>query len=440
MKRSVPLWTALLLAGCGFPYTPRALPPLSTPDPAAAAPAPPYTPPRQTERAAAAPVVILGSRDGFRPDYLDRGVTPALSALARTGVSASMRPSFPSKTFPNHWAIATGLRPDRNGVVGNTMEDPARPGETFTMATDDPFWWQEAEPIWVTAERRGVRTATEFWPGANVGWGGTVDKAAHGQVIGGVRPSDWHQFNGAVTGEQRVDAVLDWMRRPPATRPRFVTLYFDTVDSAGHRYGPEDARTTAAVAQVDTQIARLVDGLRALGQPANLVIVADHGMAATSSERVVPLDRLAPPGSWRAIETGPYASLAPTPGHDAALAAALPRPHAHVQCWRKRDIPARLHYGANPRVPPYLCLADTGWLVTRTAPTKPETGGDHGYDNAAPEMRALFIAHGPAFVAGARLPTFDNGDVEPLLRDLLGLPPANGLDGDDAPFRAVLRR
>ncbi len=438
MKRSVPLWTALLLGGCGFPYTPRALPLLMAPDVASAPPAAAYTPPRETELAA--PVTILISIDGFRPDYLDRGVTPTLSALARNGVVASMRPSFPSKTFPNHWAIATGLRPDRNGVVGNTMEDPARPGETFTMATDDPFWWSEAEPIWVTAERAGVRTATEFWPGANVGWGGTLDKAAHGQVTGGARPSDWHQFNGAVTGDQRVDAVLDWMRRPAATRPRFVTLYFDTVDSAGHRYGPDDARTTAAAGIVDAEIKRLVDGLNMLGQPANLVIVADHGMAATSSDRVVPIDRLAPPGSWRAIETGPYASLAPTPGHEATLAAALLRPHPHVHCWRKGDVPARLYYGANPRVPPFLCLADTGWEISRTAPTSAQTSGDHGYDNDSPEMRALFIAEGPAFVAGQRLPAFDNLAVDPLLRHLLGLPQGIGLDGDDTPFRTVLKR
>ena len=119
------------------------------------------------------PVTILVSIDGFRPDYLKRGVTPHLSALAAAGVSAAMRPSFPTKTFPNHWAIVTGDRPDRSGIVANKMEDASRPGETFTMATDDPFWWNEAEPIWVTAEKAGDRTGTLFWPGYNVAWGGT---------------------------------------------------------------------------------------------------------------------------------------------------------------------------------------------------------------------------------------------------------------------------
>jgi predicted AlkP superfamily pyrophosphatase or phosphodiesterase len=429
------------IGGCAYPYSPPALSPVTQPAPPASGAA--YTRPiAGTE--ARAPVTILVSIDGFRPDYLDRGVTPNLSRLAANGVSARMRPSFPSKTFPNHWTIVTGLRPDRHGIVANAMEDPARPGETFTMASDDPFWWNAAEPIWVTAEKAGIRTATMFWPGANVGWGGTRGAGAHGQVSGGTRPSDWQQFNQAVSGEQRVAAVIDWLRRPAATRPRLVTLYFDTVDSAGHAYGPADPRTTQAVAEVDAQIGELVRGLSDLGQPANLVIVADHGMAATSSTRTIALDRIVPPADARVFEAGPYASLYPTPGREAAVAAALLRPHAHMTCWAKASIPARFHYGANVRVPPFLCLADDGpggaWTIEKTSPASPREGGNHGYDNDAPDMRALFIASGPAFARGRRIGDFDNVDVAPLLRDLLGLPAGTALDGDDRPFRGVRRR
>lgn len=439
MKR-LAIVASLLLAGCGYPYTPPALPLADIPAPGAPV-APPYRPAGEpVTPELRVPVTILVSIDGFRPDYLNRGVTPTLSRLAQFGVTASMRPSFPSKTYPNHWTLVTGLRPDRHGIVGNTMEDPARPGETFTMATDDPSWWNAAEPIWVTAERAGVRTATEFWPGANVGWGGTLDKAHHNHVTGAVRPEDWHEFNQEVTGAQRVDAVIDWLRRPSATRPRFVTLYFDQVDSAGHDVGPDDPRINTAIADVDRAMRRLVDGLAALGQPANLVIVADHGMAATSSERTIALDRIADPADYRVIESGSYAALAPVPGHEAALAAALLRPHPHLKCWRKADIPARYRYGKNPRVAPFFCLADVGWLAVKTAPKQASQGGNHGYDADAPEMRALFIASGPAFAGGKRLAPFDNVDVAPLLRDVLGLPAGINLDGDDRPFRSVLKR
>lgn len=385
------------------------------------------------------PVVILVSIDGFRADYLDRGITPNLSALAAKGVTAPMRPSFPSKTFPNHWALVTGKVPDRNGIIANGFEDPAHPGEKFTMSSDEPYWWDEAEPIWVTAEKAGIRTATMFWPGSNVAWGGTWVTEPWKEAVGGTRPSDWQQYNRAVSPLQRVNAVLDWLRRPAATRPKLVTLYFDDVDTAGHRYGPDDAHTNAAVTEVDADIGKLITGLRELGQTANVIVVADHGMAAVSSERSIALDQVADPALYKAGDTGPFAALTPTEGNDAKLAAALLKPHDHMQCWRKQDIPVRLHYGRNPRIAPYFCLAETGWLINATKPDKPSTGGAHGFDNAAPEMAALFVASGPAFAANRKLAAFDNVDVAPLLRDLLGLPQATDDDGNDAPFKPVLK-
>ena len=431
IKAGIVTGAALALTACAYPYSPPALPPVTAPAPPAPALA----------VTASGPVTVLVSIDGFRPDYLDRGVTPTLTALARAGVTGPMLPSFPSKTFPNHWTLVTGLVPDHHGIVGNTMEDPAKPGQTFTMATDDPSWWNTAEPIWVTAERAGLRTATELWPGSNVAWGGVLVKGEnHDLPRGGVRPSDWAQFNGALTGRPRAAAVVDWLRRPAATCPRFVTLYFDTVDIAGHEFGPDSPQVAEAVRDVDATMGALVDDLARLGRPVNWVIVADHGMAATSSDRTIALDRIASPTDYRVIESGPYASLAATPGHEVALERALLTPRPHMTCWRKGAIPARFRYGANPRVPPYLCLAEPGWSIVKTAPAKTQTGGNHGYDNAAPSMRALFIANGPAFRPGVKLRPFPNTDVAPLLRDLLGLPAGQGLDGDDAPFRSAMRR
>ncbi|UAK24962.1 alkaline phosphatase family protein [Sphingomonas nostoxanthinifaciens] len=375
-----------------------------------------------------APVTILVSIDGFRADYLARGLTPTLSALARSGASAAMRPSFPSKTYPNHYTLVTGLRPDRNGIVGNKMEDAARPGETFTMEkSEDAFWWQEAEPIWTAAEKAGIRTATMFWPGSNV-------------ENGGVRPHDWWAYDKAIPEAQRVDAVLDWLRRPAATRPRFVTLYFDTVDTAGHHHGPVSPEVDAALRAVDGQIARLRHGLAELHQPANLVIVADHGMAATSPDRVVLLKTIADPADMHVVDAGPVATIDPLPAHEAALASALLRPLPHATCYRKADLPARLRYGHNPRVAPFVCLADMGWLLLEKLPADGVDLGSHGYDNAAPEMQALFVAAGPAFRHGVRLAPFDNVDVYALLRDLLRLPAKAGIDGSDAAFARALAR
>ena len=373
------------------------------------------------------PVTILVSIDGFRPDYLDRGITPHLSALAARGVRAAIRPSFPTKTFPNHYTLVTGLRPDRNGIVDNIMEDPRRPGVTFSMGNAaqalDPFWWEEAEPIWITAERAGIRTATMFWPGSEVS-------------NGGIRPSTWQRFDQNITGVQRVETMLDWMRRPAAIRPRFATLYFDTVDTAGHEHGPDAPETNAAIAEVDARIGDLVAGLAALGQPADIVIVADHGMAATSPDRIVPIASLVDPAKVRIITDGPYSGLEPLPNQEASVAASLLRPRDHVLCWRRGEMPARFHYGANPRTPAFFCLAETGWLLTRPD-REAHFGGAHGYDNQADEMLALFVAAGPAFRQGTRLPTFDNVHVHPLLARLIGIAAPPG-DGDPAAAAAAL--
>lgn len=409
LLRIAGLAVALALQACAAPVT--------------SSPAARLVPPTETR----APVTILISLDGFRPDYLTRGVTPNLNALAAAGVQAEMRPSFPSVTFPNHYTLVTGLRPDRHGVVGNRMEDVRRPGQVFTMASDDPFWWNAAEPVWVSAEKAGIRTATMFWPGSNVDFAG-------------VRPRDWQTFGQAVNNRQRVDAIIDWLRRPPATRPQFLTLYFDTVDTAGHVFGPDDARTTGVVGEADAAIGRLREELAALGQPANLVIVADHGMAAVDPARTIRLDQMLGAADFRAIYSGAYAGIEPQPGREAALTGALLKRHDHMQCWPRATIPARFHYGRNPRVPSIVCLAETGWLILDKAPApdRPITGGAHGYDPAAPEMTALFIASGPAIRAGGRLPGFDNVDVTPLLRRILGLPANPALDGNADGFAPVL--
>lgn len=407
---------AAALAACAYPYTPPALPSVTAPaGPLASAPA-----------EVRAPVTILISIDGFRPDYLGRGLTPQLDALAAGGVLGAMRPSFPTLTFPNHEALVTGLRPDRSGIVSNTMYDPARPTEKFTIKDPkslDPFWWASAEPLWISAEKAGITSATMFWPGSEV---------AHD----GRWATDWARYDANYTGAQRVARVLDWMRRPLAERPRFVTLYFDTVDKIAHKQGPFAPATLDAVRDVDARIGDLVTALRVLGQPANLVMVSDHGMRAIEPAKLTNLDRLLPRDAYRLATYGPFATIDPMPGHEAEVAAALLAPHPHARCWRKGSLPARYHYGTHPRVAAFLCLAAPGGEILVGDPTDK---GDHGYDPDDPEMRALFLANGPAFLPGKTLAEFDNVDVYPLLRALIGLTPATDSDGHATVFRKALR-
>lgn len=361
------------------------------------------------------PITILISIDGFRPDYLERGQTPTLSRLAAEGARAAMRPAFPSITFPNHYTLVTGVRPDTHGVVNNRMEDAARPGAVFTLAdravASDPIWWAGATPIWVTAQQQGVPTGTMFWPGSDY-------------ELEGVRPSRWRVFDQTLTDFARVDQLLSWLDAPEAERPRLFTLYFDIVDTAGHRFGPDAFETDAAAAQVDAALSRLLAGLAARGVEANLVIVSDHGMAGVADDRLIDLDAMMPAGAGRVVWDGPLAGVEPAAGRDAELNA-LVGAHPHGACVRKADAATRFGFGAHPRVPAVICLAESGWRYrsAQIPPYRTPSLGAHGYDPASPDMAALFIAHGPAFRSGAVLPAFDNVSVYPLLAHLAGVEP-----------------
>ncbi|APG63432.1 alkaline phosphatase family protein [Sphingorhabdus lutea] len=380
-------------------------------------------------------VTILISIDGFRPDYLDRSITPVLNNLVDAGATARMRPSFPTKTFPNHYTLVTGKRPDHHGIVGNSMIDPARPSVKFSLGDArqalDPFWWGQAEPIWVTAEKQGIRTATMFWPGSEIEYGK-------------IRPTDWLRFDQNIDNAQRVRTVVDWMRRPAAIRPKLVTLYFDTVDTAGHRFGPDSDEVNYEIAKVDGEIGNLVMMLQSMNIQANLVIVADHGMMATSDERVIQLNDILPKEQYIAVETGPYAAIEPEAGtdnlvYDALIKAGGQRPHEHMQCVRKENLPERLHYGSNARVAAIICLADAGWTILSGPSPYPVKGGAHGYDNDVAEMDALFIAAGVGIKRQEKpLERFDNVEIYGLIAALAGITPLPS-DGDDEIAKKIVK-
>lgn len=384
-------------------------------------------------------LVILVSIDGFRWDYLDRYDAPMLRQLARDGVHARrMTPSFPSKTFPNHYTLVTGLRPETHGIVSNWFWDPAA-AETFGMSKAESNtqsrWWDAGEPIWITAEKQGVRSACFFWPGSET-------------EIRGVRPTFFQTFNGKLKTAARVDGLLAWLDLPAEQRPRFCTLYFDLVDHAGHNFGPESPQAAAAVSEADAAIARLVAGLEARGLRAktNLVIVSDHGMSECSSDRVVFIEDLMDPAKVRIESTGPNGGVRPLPstGTAAELAArirAKAPPQLHV--YLREEMPARFHYRNNPRIPDVMLVMDDHWNIESKVgwPARRATyvKGSHGWDPALPNMGALFLANGPAFRRGHEFADVENIHLYHLLAALLGITPAPN-EGDARLVHEAMRR
>ncbi len=384
--------------------------------------------------AAEAPVpLLLVSIDGLRADALGRGDTPHLDRLAAGGVRAQwMRPSYPVLTFPNHFTLVTGLRPDHHGVVHNAMKDPVlgRFAVADAAAARDPAWWQ-AQPLWTTATRAGIVTGVWAWPGAAA-------------AIDGVVPRYFHAFDASVPLQPRIDAVAAWLAAPGAARAHFAAVYLEQVDQAGHAAGPSADATRAAIRAVDAALGALLARLDAAGIAVDVVVVSDHGMAEVPEGHYLAVEEMAAMDEAEVTSVGQVIGLVPRAGHEAAVTARLAGRHAQYECWRRQDIPARLHYGTHPRVPPLVCQMDEGWnalpqawLERRAADGRHDRGA-HGYDPDAPSMRAVFIAHGPSFRAGAVLPPFDNVDVYPLLARRLGLAPQPN-DGDPRTLLPALR-
>ncbi|HVF54873.1 MAG TPA: ectonucleotide pyrophosphatase/phosphodiesterase [Pyrinomonadaceae bacterium] len=386
------------------------------------------------------PTIILVSLDGFRADYLTKYEPPNLSYLARTGVRAKwLIPSFPSKTYPNHYTIATGLYPQHHGIVENSIYDKEF-NAVFTLSKREEVqngrWWL-GEPIWVTAEKQGQKAGSVFFPGTEA-------------EIAGKRPSYWKLYDDKISNAERVDTVLSWLDLPRDERPTCLSLYFSDTDDAGHDFGPDSIETKNAVAKVDGDIGRLIEGLearRVFGR-VNLIIVSDHGMASVDLNNAILLDEIFDTNmAERIFWTREIVSIFPRPGKEeeiySILNTKLP-PHARV--YRRSETPARFHYRDSPRIAPLVVLPDEGWSLTNRehfADLKKKGDlqrfkGAHGYDNNLESMRALFIAHGRAFERGKVVEPFENIHVYNIMARILGLTPAKN-DGSFAVATDVLR-
>lgn len=387
------------------------------------------------------PTTILISLDGFRADFLTRNLTPALNAFIASGVSPQyMLPSFPSVTFPNHFTLVTGLYPESHGIVGNSFWDPALDEEFFYTnvgVSMQPKWWT-AEPLWVTAEDQGVRSAIHMWPGSE----------AH---IPDVQPTYLDKYNGSEALSRKVDRVLHWLDLPgddddvaPGSdrRPQFLAAYVPNVDADGHLYGPNSTEIRATIADVDSMLTMLVEGLyaRNLTEIVNMVIVSDHGMATTSTDRLIQLEDLMDVSLIDHIDGWPLRGLRlKNPERDVPiLYEQLSKEAAKsggFDVYTLDTMPERYHFSKNDRIAPLWIVPKTGWAVVE----KPDFDvaealasgaeyaprGLHGYDHEHPLMRAIFVARGPAFPhqPNSRVAPFQNTEVYNIVCDSLGIDP-----------------
>ena len=376
---------------------------------------------------------ILISLDGFRADFLQRGLTPSMNAFIASGVSPQyMLPSFPSVTFPNHYTLVTGLYPESHGIVSNQFWDPEFQQEfyyTNTSISMQPKWWNAAEPVWVTAENQGIKTAIHMWPGSE----------AH---IHSVDPTYLDTYKATEQLPRKVDRILELLDKKHEERPQLIAAYVPDVDRDGHKFGPNSTEIRATIASADNMLTLLIEGLleRNLTEIINLVIVSDHGMATMSVHRMVQLDDIIDMNLVDHIDGWPLRGLRlKDPDRDVPIMyhqlLKVAEEHGTFDVYTLDTMPERYHFTNNPRIAPLWIVPKTGWLVierknfdiaaTIAAGKEFHPIGIHGFDHEHPLMRAIFIARGPAFphAPNTRVPVFQNIEVYNIICDSLGVIP-----------------
>ncbi|XP_021114910.1 ectonucleotide pyrophosphatase/phosphodiesterase family member 3 isoform X2 [Heterocephalus glaber] len=370
--------------------------------------------------------------DGFRAEYLDTWslLLPNINKLKTCGIhSKYMRAMYPTKTFPNHYTIVTGLYPESHGIIDNNMYDVIL-NKNFSLSSKEKFnpaWWS-GQPIWLTAMYQGLKAASYYWPGSDV-------------AINSSFPTLYRDYNGSVPYEERIATLLRWLDLPKAERPSFYTIYVEEPDSAGHNSGPVSARVIQALQLVDRAFGMLMEGLaqRNLHNCVNLILLADHGMDQTYCDKVEYMSDY-----FSTINFYMYQGPAPRirarnipqdfhsfNSEEIVRNLSCRRPNQHFKPYLSPDLPKRLHFARNVRIDRAQLLVQRQWLAARSRGSTSCGGGTHGYDNDFKSMEAIFLAHGPSFKEKMEAEPFENIEVYNLMCDLLRIQPApnNGTHG-----------
>ncbi|XP_069370524.1 ectonucleotide pyrophosphatase/phosphodiesterase family member 1 [Paralichthys olivaceus] len=378
--------------------------------------------------------LILLSLDGFRAEYLkDHGShLPIISKLRKIGTTTPyMRPVYPTKTFPNHYSIVTGLYPESHGIVDNKMYDVTHDA-LFSLKSKEKFnpKWYQGEPVWITAMNHKLKTGTFFWPGSDVSINGTF-------------PNFYNKYDMTISFEDRVRTLFDWLSLPEGQRPDFYTLYLEEPDASGHAHGPGSKEVLLALERVDRILAMLMDGLteRSLHHCVNLMVVSDHGMEEASCEKAAFVSTYQEnTDSFRVIQ-GPAARIRPTRLPDDYFSfdyeglvknLSCRAPDQPMRPYLKENLPKRMHFANNKRIERGHLYMKEGWQAAlNNKEIKYCSGGFHGSDNLFTNMQAIFIGYGPGFKSNTVVPPFENIELYNLMCDLLGIRPApnNGTHG-----------
>lgn len=382
------------------------------------------------------PYVVLISIDGFRHDYIDLYKPPFLSSIQDRGFRAkSLTPIFPSKTFPNHYSLITGLYSDQHKLVANRFYDPQRK-EAYLLGkptTRDGSWYG-GEPLWTSVKKQGLLSASYFWVGSDAD-------------IQGSYPSYYYPYEHNTPNQKRTQQITDWLSMPEKERPHLITLYFSLVDSAGHRHGPRSPEVKDTVLKVDQLISDMVNQVNKLNLPVNFVIVSDHGMKTIDPKKSIFIGDYLNTRLINFYERGPL-----TLGYFTEQTTLKQREDIYkkldkipeVRLYKRNERPKYWHYSKLPRQGDFLLLAENGSYLFPTKRPKNysgKTGGTHGYDpKESPEMGGIFMGFGTDIKKKGIIKKTKNINIYPFVMDILDLEVRVPIDGNSDHLKYLLKK
>ncbi len=385
------------------------------------------SPPVNSIEATKKPYVLLVSIDGYRSDYTDRFSPPNLLKFRSESLTAkSLIPVFPSKTFPNHYSIVTGLYPEHHGIVANQFYDFARAeGRNFyklnkAQEVTDGSWYG-GTPLWVAAEKNQMLSACFFWPGSEA-------------EIQNIKPTYFTKYDEKIPNATRIQQIINWLKLPEVQRPHFLTLYFSDVDSIGHEFGTESQELKLAVAKVDSELSVLFEELKKLNLPINTIIVSDHGMTNLDKEKIIYLDDHADFKDVYTADSGPQMFIY---NHNLSVErlteiySNLKKHEKNFKVYWRKDLPKKLNFNENERAGEIVVVADLPYSLGLRSSNFKIPMATHGYDPIKyKDMHAIFYAQGPQIKNG-KVKSFANVDIYPFIKNILGLPHDNKIDGSE---------
>ncbi|EQC47870.1 type I phosphodiesterase/nucleotide pyrophosphatase [Bacteriovorax sp. BSW11_IV] len=374
------------------------------------------------------PYILLISIDGYRHDYTDMYDAENLKKfLIGAAKAKSLKPSFPSKTFPNHYSIVTGLVPDNHGIVANHFYEPEMKMEyklsNREMVKNPKFYG--GTPFWNLTQQNGMNSASFFWPGSEA-------------KINDMYPTFWKTFSMETTHTEKIEGIINWLKLPENKRPHFLTLYFHDVDSAGHKYGPVSPETRQAVQKVDNSLGKLFTELEKMDLPLNIIIVSDHGMTAVDKHSPYYLEDIYAEDYPELKENFTFIGMGPIihsyfKGDEknkkkliSKLVHILNSKRIKARAFSREDIPSQFKLNKNPRIGDVLIMTELGKFIGQKSNSISE--GNHGYDNNKKDMHGIFYAKGPNIVPKT-LPTIDNTSIYNFMAQILDIEVKEQNDG-----------